>query len=113
MELRHRYLQDLVDYRKKRREELVGDVLDVVLADPVVAETPRESVAVVPAPAQAPVPTPRDVDAATAAGLAPPEKQPLKSYRINVYGHCPECQAPIFEAQAKFCSQCAMPLSEP
>jgi hypothetical protein len=119
-EIRHRYLQDLELCRRKHREERLGEIVDIVLADPYIGVTPQaatskpapESVMVVQVPDQAPPPKPAEVTPAVEVTLAPPEKQPLKSYRVNVYGHCPECQSPIFEAQAKFCSQCANPLDE-
>jgi hypothetical protein len=117
-EIRHHYLQDLELCRRKHREERLGEIVDVVLADPYIGVTPQvatskrapESVTIVQVPDAVP-PVPTELPPGATATL-PPEKQPLKSYRVNVYGHCPECQAPVFEAQAKFCSQCANPLDD-
>ncbi len=104
------------------REHYLNEVVDLTMTDARVADVQRaleffkpsqESVSVIPAPEPAPpVPVPHEVSPAEAVKLAPPEKQPMKSYRMNVYGHCPACNAPLFEAQAKYCSQCAYPLDE-
>jgi hypothetical protein len=57
IDIRHRYVQNVELCRKKHREELLGEVVDVVLADPHVTEAPRETLSVVPPPAPAaPVP---------------------------------------------------------
>ena len=121
IDIRRRYLQDLNSYRKRRREECLGEIVDVVVADPVMGEptqtpkptnTYRETITVTPPPTLIPPPEPQEVEPAEAVKLAPPGKQPLKSYRLPVYGHCPACNAAIFEAQAKFCSQCSYPLDE-
>ena len=100
------------------REEYLNQVVDATLGDPKLSDVERAlsswgpQVKVVAVPTHPLVPIPPEVSAATAATLAPPDKQPLKSYRVSVYGHCPACNAPLFEAQAKYCSQCAYPLEE-
>src|SRR3989304_5742298 len=104
------------------REQYLNEIVALTLTDAKLSEVQRaldffrpsqERVTVVPAPEPAPpIPEPKEVAPATAVTLAPPEKQAMKSYRLNVYGRCPACNAPLFEAQAKYCSQCAYPLED-
>jgi hypothetical protein len=104
------------------REQYLNEIVDLTLTDVRLSEVQRvldlfqptqEKVTVIPEPERtAPVPTSTQVTPGTMATLAPPDKQPLKSYRVSVFGHCPACNGPLFEAQARYCSQCAYPLQE-
>lgn len=104
---------------KEARENYLNQVVDVTLGDPRLSEVERvlgswtQQVTVVPAPPQPQLPIPREVSPGTAVMLAPPEKQPMKGQKfMAVYRTCPSCNSPIWEPQAKFCSQCAYPLEE-
>jgi hypothetical protein len=104
------------------REGYLNEIVDLTLTDAKVTEVqrtldllkpPTEKLTAASVPEQTePLPKHADVLQPSATTLAPPEKQPMKTYRMNVYGRCHACNAPIFEAQAKFCSQCAYPLDE-
>lgn len=106
---------------QETREKYLNEIIELTMTDPNVAavqkaldffKPSKEAVVVVPPSGPATlVASPTEVDPAVAATLAPPEKQPMKKYR-TVYGSCPNCNAPIWEPQAKFCSQCAFPLTE-
>ena len=96
---------------KTLREDYLSQVVDATLGDPKLSEVERalgswNPAAAVAVPSQASAPPP--------AGMVPlPEKWPKKGQRfVNIYGSCPNCNSPIYEPQAKFCSQCAFPLDE-
>ncbi|MGD0175827.1 MAG: hypothetical protein ABSC50_03260 [Candidatus Bathyarchaeia archaeon] len=104
------------------REKYLNEIIDLTMTDAKVAavqqaldffKPSRESVTLVPPSGPATmVPEPTEVPRDVAPTLAPPEKQPMKAQRRPVYGSCPNCNAPIWEAASKFCSQCAYPLDE-
>jgi len=104
------------------REKYLNEIIDVTLTDVKVSDVQRaldffkpsqESVTVIPQEGPATVlPAPPTVEPGVAVTLASPEKQPMKANRRPVYGTCPACNSPVWEAQAKFCSQCAYPLDE-
>lgn len=103
---------------QQQREKYLNEIVELTMTDPNVSAVQKaldffrpskEEVTVIPpsGPAST-VPVPTEVEPAVAATLASPEKQPMKKYR-TVYGTCPNCNSPIWEPQAKFCSQCAYP----
>lgn len=120
--LRQNFLAAIEDARvefvgkiKTLREEYLNQVVDATLKDPRISEVERTlgSLILQPQPQPPAVPTP----AAATAGMVPigqssnPEKFPMKRFRA-IYGTCPNCNSPLWEPQAKFCSQCACPLEE-
>jgi hypothetical protein len=115
------------------REKYLNEIVELTMTDPNVAAVQNaldffrdstEQVVVVPptGPASTVPAVPIEVPPADAVTLAPPDKQPLKKSRTAVkmplksyrpvYGSCPNCNSPIWEPQAKFCSQCAYPFGE-
>ncbi len=104
---------------KEARENYLSQVVDVTLGDPRLSNVERalsswnEQPSAIQSP---PVTEPNTM--ATVPNMVPigqsgvPEKFPMKRFR-TVYGACPNCNAPVWEPQAKFCSQCAYPLEEP
>lgn len=104
------------------REKYLNEIIDLTMTDVRVADVQRaldffkpsqEKVTIIPPSGPATLlPAPASVPPDVAVTLAPPEKQPMKANRRPVYGTCPNCNAPIWEAEAKFCSRCAYPLDE-
>jgi hypothetical protein len=99
---------------KSAREEYLGRVAEITLGDPRLSAVEKALGSWNTQPAAT---APPEVAAPPAEMVAigqsrDPMKFPLKENRRPIYGTCPGCNAPIWEPQAKFCSQCAMPLDE-
>ncbi len=107
---------------KEARENYLSQVVDVTLGDPRLSDVERalSSWNEQPPVIQPPPVTGTNTPAATAGMVqigqsGVPEKFPMKRHRTAfpaVYGTCPSCNSPIWEPQAKFCSQCAFPLED-
>lgn len=107
---------------QQHREKYLNEIIDLTMTDPNLAAVQKaldffrpsnEEVTIVPPTGPATIlGAPTEVPPAEAVKLAPPEKQPMKFQRRPVYGSCPNCNTPIWEAQSKFCSHCAYPLEE-
>lgn len=103
---------EFVNRIKTLREEYLNQVVDAALGDPKLSELERALGSLMPQPQPPVAPRP-----AVTADMIPigqsgnPEKFPMKRFR-GVYGSCPNCNSPLWEPQAKFCSQCAYPLDE-
>lgn len=94
-ELKARYDRELAEGKKNLREQYLGEIVDLVFAEPA------------PTPALVPVEEPKPEPAPASVVEAKPE--PVAE--IKQPGVCPECEAKV-EADARFCSQCAFPLKE-
>lgn len=96
---------------KALREDYLSQVVDATLGDPRLSEVEKALGSWTPQATTVPPPQP---PAPNPSGMIPlPEKWPMKGKRTAIYGACPNCNAPIWEPQAKFCSQCAYPFVEP
>lgn len=115
---------------RSAREDYLGQIVGVTLGDPRLSNVEQAlSSWTSPSPTQPPdqgEPDSPVPPAAASLGMVPigqsgdPTKFPMKGRRVArdgkkvafVYGHCSNCNSAIWEPQAKFCSQCAMPFAE-